>query len=108
MVSTTGIAVSSKTERPGIHYTYSVSKQGGKSGRKYDGTSIDGFGNEMLIACHSKSISRSTVELVYKNALEVQESMGYVSGPKKLRVPGAGSYLYPIFLKAGFIRERLQ
>lgn len=98
---------SGRGNRPGIRYTYSVSKQGGRSGKKYDGTSIDGFGNEMVIAGHSKSISRSTVELAYRNALAVQESVGYVSGPKKLGVPGAGSYLYPIFIKIGAIMVKI-
>ena len=93
-------------ERPGIGFSYTVSKPGGKAGRKYEGNCIDGYGNEIVIAGHSKSISRSTVELAYKNALAVQESVGYVSGPKKLGVPGAASYLYPIFVKVGVIIKR--
>jgi len=44
-----------------------------------------------------KSISRSTVELGYRRARE----MGVVKGPKALGIPGAGSYLYPIFLRLG-------
>ena len=50
-----------------------------------------------------KSISRSTVELAYKNAMELMDTEGCVRGPKALGVPGAGSYLYSIFLRFGVI-----
>ena len=48
-----------------------------------------------------KSISRSTVERAMKTALEME---GKVPGPKALNVPGAHSYLYPIFVRFGVIK----
>ena len=52
----------------------------------------------------SKSITRSTVNLAFANALAVQEREGMVKGPKRLRTFGA-SYLYPVFLSWGVIRK---
>ena len=45
-----------------------------------------------------KSISRSTVDLALKNACEKE-----IKGPKALGIPGAGSYLYPMFIRFGVI-----
>lgn len=84
-------------------FKYSISKPGGNSGRKYKGESVDGYGNEMLVTGHEKSISRSTVDLAFKNALEEQKKYDCVAGPKKLKIPGAGSYLYSLFLRFGVI-----
>ena len=52
----------------------------------------------------SKTITKSTVFLALKKALVLMETEGRVSGPKKLGTFGA-SYLYPVFLKFGMIRE---
>lgn len=52
-----------------------------------------------------KSISRSTVDLALRTALTVQAQEGFVSGPKKLNVPGAGSYLYPMLVRFGVINS---
>ncbi len=52
---------------------------------------------------NSKSITRSTVEMAFVNALKEQAAAGYVKGPKKLKVFGA-SYLYAMFLRFGVIR----
>ena len=52
----------------------------------------------------SKSLTRSSVNLAFTNALEVQEREGMVKGPKRLRTFGA-SYLYPIFLSWGVIQK---
>ncbi|MFA6840204.1 MAG: hypothetical protein WCR05_05420 [Sphaerochaetaceae bacterium] len=49
-----------------------------------------------------KSISRSTVELGYKRALELD---GLVPGPKALGLPGAGSYVFPILIRLGVIKS---
>ena len=51
----------------------------------------------------SKSITMSTVELAFQNALELMDSVGTVTGPKKLGTFGA-SYLYPMFLRFGVIK----
>ena len=47
-----------------------------------------------------KSVSRSTVDLALKNALERQ-----ITGPKALGIPGAGSYLYSLFVRFGVIEK---
>ncbi len=50
----------------------------------------------------SKSITRSTVNLAYKNALRILKAEGRVEGPKKLGTFGA-SYLYPMLVRFGVI-----
>ena len=97
---------SGRGNRAGTKFTYEVSKSGSAGGRHYEGEQVKGYGNEMWITTlpdkvrKEKSISRSTVDLALKNAL-AQE--GFVSGPKKLNIPGAGSYLYPMFVRFGVI-----
>ena len=99
-----GEAESGRGSVPGKKYKYSVSKEGGGGGRRYAGESVEGYGNEMWITTaggeKKKSISRSTVELAVRNALEVD---GAVKGPKALNVLGAHSYLYPILVRFGVI-----
>ncbi|MCD8217009.1 MAG: hypothetical protein LUD01_03010 [Clostridiales bacterium] len=56
-------------------------------------------GGEMFVDRKSKSITRSSIEMAYKKAVEME---GKVSGPKKLGVFGA-SYLYPVFIRLGVI-----
>jgi len=84
-------------------FRYTVSKEGGSAGRHYSGQSVNGYGNELWIEGKEKSISRSTVELAYKNGRAEQENCGFVSGPRKLGVPGSRSYLYAMFLRFGVI-----
>ena len=88
-------------------FSYEVSAEGKAGGRHYDGPSVDGYGNEMWVTVagekREKSISRSTVDLALKSALQVQEAEGYVSGPRRLSTPGAHSYLYALFLRFGVI-----
>lgn len=84
--------------KSGIKFKYTVSTTGGSGGRHYNGENIDGFGNEMWIDGKEKSISRSTVERAFQTALENE-----ITGPKALNVPGAHSYLYPIFVRFGVI-----
>ena len=100
---------SGRGSREGVKFTYEVSKLTTGGGRRYAGESVDGYGNEMWIITlpdkvrKEKSISRSTVDFALKNALTVQEQESFVSGPKKLNIPGAGSYLYPMFIRFGVI-----
>lgn len=54
-------------------------------------------GSEMKISRKEKPVTRSSVEIAYKRALEVG-----VSGPKKLSVFGASS-LYLVFVRLGVI-----
>ena len=87
---------------PGVEFTYEVSRTPTPAapttvphpstvtkrerGRKYAGQSIEGYGNELWIITlpdgirKKKSISRSTVDLAYRNALEKQEKSGFVCG----------------------------
>ena len=96
--------------RPGVEFSYEVSQTTGAAGRHYAGQSIPGYGNELWIITlptgerKKKSISRSTVDLAYRNAVEEQEREGFVSGPRKLGVPGVRSNLYAMFVKFGVIR----
>ncbi len=61
-------------------------------------------GNEMFVSRKGKSITRATVEIAFRKAVEVQKQEGAVTGPKKLGTFGA-SYLYPIFLQLKIIRR---
>ena len=94
-------STSGRGSRPGSPFKYSVSSPGSAGGRHYKGEEVEGFGNEMWITTaegeKKKSISRSTVEIGYKRARE----LGVVKGPKALGIPGAGSYLWPVFLRLG-------
>ena len=49
-----------------------------------------------------KTITRGTVVLAYKKALELG---GLVTGPKKLGVFGA-SYIYPVFVEIGVYEKQ--
>ena len=93
---------SGRGKKPGVKFKYHISREAGRAGRKYSGESVEGFGNEMWIttdgAEKKKSISRSTVDLAFRNAKERE-----ITGPKKLGVPGADSYLYPVFVRFGVI-----
>ena len=59
---------------------------------------------ELVIDRKEKTITRNTVLLAYERALELMETEGCVTGPKKLGVFGA-SYLYPVFLELGICRK---
>lgn len=97
-------STSGRGGRGGVKFKYSVSAASSAGGRHYEGETVDGYGNEMWIIAgdkeKKKSISRSTVERAMKTALEMG---GKVPGPKALNVPGAHSYLYPIFVRFGVI-----
>lgn len=93
-------STSGRGSRPGVEFTYQVSRKGGSGGKHYAGDSVQGYGNELWVVMtgekKEKSISRSTVELGFQKYLEVLKTEGAVSGPKKLGVFGA-SYLLPLF-----------
>lgn len=95
--------------RAGTCFTYTISRKPSAGGRHYAGEDIDGYGNEMWVTTadgvKKKSISRSTVDRAYSTALK---HGGHISGPKSLGVPGAGSYLYPIFVRLGVIKTDSQ
>ena len=56
-------------------------------------------GNEMFVSRKEKSITRATVDMSLKKALELD---CHVTGPKRLGTFGA-SYLYPVFIHIGLI-----
>ena len=51
-----------------------------------------------------KAITKATICLAFRTAIEIQKRDGFVSGPKKIGGFGA-SYLYPMFLRFGVIRR---
>lgn len=95
-----------------VAFTYEISRVPESGGKHYDGADVPGYGNEMWIftadGMKPKSISRSTVDLGYKKALELMALDGLVKGPRALGIPGARSYLYPIFVRFGIIRRMCQ
>lgn len=54
-------------------------------------------GGEMKVDRKEKTVTRSSVEMAYRNALK-----GGITGPKKLGVFGA-SYLYPVLVRIGVV-----
>ena len=92
-----------KEHKNATKFRYTVTRSAGAGGRHYAGADVPGYGNEIWIEGKEKSISRSTVDLAYRNARDEQERCGFVSGPRKLGVPGSRSYLYPMFLRFGVI-----
>ena len=99
-------------QRPGVAFSYTVSRSGGAGGRHYEGAEVEGYGNELWVTTNpnssdtrrlKKSISRSTVELGYKRAREMG---GVVKGPKALGLPGAGSYVFILLREFGVIKEQ--
>lgn len=95
-----------------VKFRYVVSRNPSAGGRHYAGTAVEDYGNELWIYLakdvseehpRTKSVSRSTVDLAYRNARNIQQCEGRVSGPRKLGVPGSRSYLYAMFLKFGII-----
>ena len=88
-------------------FKYTVTRSTGAGGRHYAGVEVPSYGNEIWIEGKEKSISRSTVDLAYRNGRAEQESFGFVSGPRKLGVPGSRSYLYAMFLRFGVITSEV-
>lgn len=88
----------------GVKFKYTVSKSAGAGGHHYDGETVPDFGNELWVTTggeeKQKSISRSTVDLAFQKTREKE-----IGGPKALGAPGAGSYLYAIFVRFGLINH---
>ena len=81
--------------------TYITSGRGSIPGKPFTYTIQ---GGEMFVSLKEKSLTRATVMMAFRKALQVQESEGFVKGPKRLGTFGA-SYLYAIFLRLGFIQN---
>lgn len=77
--------------RKGLKYSYTVK------------------GNEIFFTRKEKSITKATVDMAFRKAMELQKTVngvsGVISGPKKLGVFGA-SYLYPVFVRLGVIDNK--
>ena len=95
---------SGRGRMPGVKFTYSISRTPNQGGRHYDGYTVEGYGNELKFSTKEKTVTRATVELAYKKALEVQIAEGCVSGPKKIGSVFGASYLYPMLVRFGVIR----
>ncbi|HQB98687.1 MAG TPA: hypothetical protein PKZ46_07105 [Candidatus Cloacimonadota bacterium] len=88
----------------GVKFKYTVSRSGSAGGHHYEGETVSGFGNELWVTTggeeKKKSISRSTIDLALKKTHEKE-----IAGPKALGIPGAGSYLYSMFVRFGLINH---
>lgn len=61
-------------------------------------------GNELFISRKEKSVTRASVNIAFEMAVKLQREGSKITGPKTLRCFGA-SYLYPIFIRIGVIRD---
>ena len=61
-------------------------------------------GNELFISRKEKSVTRSSVNMAFETAVKLQREGSEITGPKMLGCFGA-SYLYPIFIRIGVIRD---
>ena len=59
-------------------------------------------GNEIFFSRKEKSVTRASVSMALKKALELQKEGIIIKGPKMLKIFGA-SYIYPVFIKIGVI-----
>lgn len=84
-------------EKPGVKFKYTVPEERSTVGQRYDGESILGWGNEIVIKGREKSIVRSSVDYALQIALNEA-----VTGPKQLKVYGS-SYLFAIFKRFGLV-----
>ena len=97
---------SGRGSREGVKFKYEVSEAGEKGGRHYEGTSVDGFGNELWVIRNGqraeKSISRSSVDYALKITLEARNLGESITGPKQLGVFGS-SYTFALFRRFGLV-----
>ena len=84
-------------EKSGVKFKYTVPEEKSTVGQRYDGESILGWGNEIVVKGREKSIVRSSVDYALQIALNET-----VTGPKQLKVYGA-SYLFAIFRRFGLV-----
>ena len=61
-------------------------------------------GNEIFFSRKEKSVTRASVKIALKKAIELQKEGVKVKGPKMLEIFGA-SYIYPVFIKIGVIKN---
>lgn len=61
-------------------------------------------GNELFISRKEKSVTRASVNMAFETVVKLQREGSEITGPKMLGCFGA-SYLYPIFIRIGVIRD---
>ncbi len=61
-------------------------------------------GNEIFFSRKEKSVTRASVTIALETVIEKQTTGLPITGPKMLRCFGA-SYLYPVFIRLGVIRD---
>jgi hypothetical protein len=61
-------------------------------------------GNELFVSRKEKSVTRASVNIAFEAAVRLQREGIRITGPKMLGCFGA-SYLYPIFIRIGVIRD---
>ena len=61
-------------------------------------------GNELFISRKEKSVTRASANIAFETAVKLQREGSEITGPKMLGCFGA-SYLYPIFIRIGVIRD---
>lgn len=61
-------------------------------------------GNEIFFSRKEKSVTRASVSIALETVIKKQRSGLTITGPKMLRCFGA-SYLYPVFIRLGIIRD---
>ena len=57
---------SGRGSRPGVKFTYTISRNSGAGGKHYGGETVEGYGNELKFSTKEKTVTRATVELAYK------------------------------------------
>lgn len=61
-------------------------------------------GNEVFFSRKEKSVTRASVNIALKKAIELQRAGMVIKGPKMLKSFGA-SYIYPVFMEIGVITK---
>lgn len=61
-------------------------------------------GNEIFFSRKEKSVTRASVNIALKKAIELQRDGIVIKGPKMLKSFGA-SYIYPVFIEIGVITK---
>ena len=62
-------------------------------------------GNEIFFTRKEKSVTRATVNIALAKAVQLQHEGTLITGPKMLKCFGA-SYLYPILIRIGVIKNK--
>ena len=61
-------------------------------------------GNEVFFSRKEKSVTRASINIALRKAIELQRDGIVIKGPKMLKSFGA-SYIYPVFMEIGVITK---